>query len=63
MRQTRRQDADPPEGHANKVGGLVMVKEVDSSLSRQGTNPKLGLEHSTVPWKVVRILRPSASLI
>ena len=40
-----------------------MVKEADSSLTRQGVHPKLSHDHSTAPWRVVGIPRPGASLV
>ena len=51
-----------PGRHA-KVGDLIMVKEADSSLARQGVHPKLSHDHWTAPWKVVGIPRPGSSLV
>ena len=51
-----------PGRHA-KVGDLVMVKEADSSLARQGVHPKLSHDHWTAPWEVVGIPRPGSSLV
>ena len=55
-------DRGSPGRHAN-VRDLVMVKDADSSLARQGTHLKLSQEPWTAPGKVESIPRSGSSLV
>ena len=39
-------------GERARVGDLMLVKEADSKLAREGTHAKLAHEHWTGPWRV-----------
>lgn len=44
-----------------KIGDGVIVREADSTLSREGIHPKLAHEHWTGPWVVTKVLQPDLS--
>ena len=46
----------PSAGTRVALGDLVLARESDSSLHRQGMGPKLVHEKWTGPWKVVEVL-------
>ena len=48
-------------GERARVGDLMLVKEADSKMAREGTHAKLAHEHWTGPWQMTAIEQPGIS--
>ena len=64
MRQHRNAPIQRPSaGTRVATGGLVLARESDSSLHREGMGPKLVHEKWTGPWKVVEVVIEGLSVV
>lgn len=48
-------------GEWARVGDLVLIKEVDGQVAREGIHTKLAHEYWTGPWEMIAIEQPGPS--